>query len=88
MLADGPLPFGRLWDCGMVQYREFACSVETFEWLREGAMRVLDGVPVRLVVAERCVGGHNVIVKCEPREGVRDHAPATYAWQSPEAVAA
>lgn len=59
---DQPLGFGKLIDCGMVEYHEFACSVETFEWLQAGAMTHLDGEPVRLVVVER-PSVHNVIVQ-------------------------
>lgn len=59
---DDPLPFGQLFDCGMVEYHEFACSLETFEWLRSGAMTHLNGEPVTLVVADR-PSVHNVIVK-------------------------
>lgn len=61
-LTDGPLPFGLLYDLGMIEYHEFACSVETFEWLRSGAMTHLNGEPVTLSVADR-PSEHNVIVK-------------------------
>lgn len=60
--TDGPLPFGKLFDCGLVEYHEFACSVETFEWLRAGGMTHLNGEPVVLSVAD-CPSEHNVIVK-------------------------
>lgn len=62
LLSGGPLPFGKLIDCGIVEYREFACSVETFEWLKAGAMTHVNGEPVTLSVAER-PSEHNVIVK-------------------------
>lgn len=61
-LAEGPLEFGKITLCQR-DYREFVCSQETFEWLRDGAFTSLDGVPVRLVVADTLVGGHNVVVK-------------------------
>lgn len=66
--SDQALPFRRIVDCGIVGYHEFACSWATFEWLAGGAMRVLDGVPVRLQVMGECVGGHNVFVKVWPAE--------------------
>jgi hypothetical protein len=66
--SDAPLPFRQIVDCGVVGYHEFACSKATFEWLAGGAMRVVDGIPVRLKVADECVGGHNVFVKVYPRE--------------------
>lgn len=59
---DEPLPFGKLVDCGMVEYHEFACSVETYEWLRGGAMTHLNGEPVTLSICDR-PSEHNVIVK-------------------------
>lgn len=62
-LSDGPLPHMALMDCGMAGYHEFACSRATFEALAAGAMKVLDGRPVRVRVIEECVGGHNVIVQ-------------------------
>jgi len=62
VLTDGPLPFGKLVDLGIVEYREFACSVETFEWLKGGAMTHVNGEPVTLSIAER-PSEHNVIVK-------------------------
>jgi hypothetical protein len=67
-LSDGPLPFGEL-AFGQRHYLEFACSRETFEWLSEGGMTHLDGVPVVLQLMDVCVGGANVIAKI---------------WQSPE----
>lgn len=61
-LSDGPLPFGKLAFC-QADYREFACSRETAEWLLDGGMSSLDGVPVRLQVMDILAGGHNVMVK-------------------------
>jgi hypothetical protein len=61
-LSDGPLEFGRL-ALVSVEYREFACSVETAEWLLEGGMTSLDGNPVHLQVMDTLVGGFNVMVK-------------------------
>ena len=60
--TDGPLPFGKIVDCGLVEYREFACSLETYEWLRGGAMTHVNGEPVTLSIADR-PSEHNVIVK-------------------------
>lgn len=60
--TDGPLPFGRLVDCGLVEYREFACSNETYEWLVAGAMTHVNGEEVTLSIADR-PSEHNVIVK-------------------------
>lgn len=64
-LSDGPLPFGKL---AYVQadYREFACSRATFEWLAGGAMTHLDGLPVTLQVMDTLRGGWNVMVKAWP----------------------
>lgn len=75
--TDGPLPFGKLVDCGMVEYREFACSWDTFRWLRDGAMRRLNGEPVTLSVAERVGGNHNVIVKA---------ITPSWQWRTPKAA--
>ena len=66
--SDGPLEFGRIVDCGIVGYHEFACSKATLEWLRAGAMTSVDGIPVRLQVMDECVGGFNVFVKAWPSE--------------------
>jgi hypothetical protein len=60
--TDAPLPFGQIVDCGLVEYREFACSVDTFEWLKAGAMTHINGEPVTLSIADR-PSEHNVIVK-------------------------
>lgn len=60
--TDGPLPFGQIVDCGLVEYHEFACSIETYEWLRDGGMTHLNGEPVTLSIADR-PSAHNVIVK-------------------------
>lgn len=49
---ENPLPFGKIWDAGMVEYREFICSRETFDWLRNGGMTHVDGKPVWLWEAE------------------------------------
>lgn len=64
-LSDGPLPFGELAFCQR-DYREFACSKETFEWLSSGAMAMLDEVPIRLQIMDVCVGGFNVWVRIWP----------------------
>jgi hypothetical protein len=58
-LSDGPLPYGKLMDVGMMFYDEFACSTSTLSWMQA------TGIPsdADLQVVERCVGGHNVIVK-------------------------
>lgn len=61
-LSDGPLPFGKLAFCQR-DYREFACSKATYEWLAGGAMTTLDEIPVTLQIVDICVGGHNVWVK-------------------------
>ncbi len=61
-LSDGPLPFGKL-DLVQSDYREFACSWETAEWLLSGGMTHLDGLPVVLSVSCELRGGHNVMVK-------------------------
>lgn len=75
-LTDGPLPFGKLVDCGMVEYREFACSWETFRWLKAGAMRRLNGETVTLTVADR-PSVHNVIVKA---------VTPSWQWRTPKAA--
>ena len=62
-LSDRALPLGRVMDCGIRGYQEFACSKATFEWLKGGAMRVVVGLPVRLQLMDECVGGHNVFVR-------------------------
>lgn len=51
--TDEPLPFGSIVDCGLVEYHEFACSVETYEWLRAGGMTHVNGEPVTLRIADR-----------------------------------
>lgn len=71
------LPFGKLVDCGMASYREFACSPETLEWLRNGAMTSIDGTPVAFLQVKETVG-ENVIVEAVTGKG---HAPGKYAWQ-------
>lgn len=65
---EDELPFGKLMDTGIVEYREFACSRRTLAWLDGGAMRTVDGSPVRLWVADVCPGGRNVIVQARDRE--------------------
>lgn len=72
-VADAPIEFGKLELC-QVHYREFACSVETFEWLQAGGMTHLDGVPVRLQKMDTMVGGHNVFVKIWDAPEVLDAA--------------
>lgn len=58
-LSDGPLPFGRIMDVGLMSYHEFACSKSTLSWMQA------TGIPIdgTLQIVEQCVGGHNVIVK-------------------------
>jgi hypothetical protein len=58
-LSDGPLPFGKLVDVGLMFYDEVACSRETLSWMQA------TGIPSdrTLQVVEECVGGFNVIVK-------------------------
>ena len=73
------MPFGKLVDMGIREYREFACSRRTFAWLEGGAMRVVDGVPVVLAVADECGGGPNVVVQARPE--VWEHTAGTYSWQ-------
>lgn len=63
-LSSGPLPFGKIEDCGISGYHEFACSKETFDWLAGGAMTHVDGVPVRLQVMATI--GDNVVVHAWP----------------------
>lgn len=75
--TDGPLPFGKLVDCGLVEYREFACSNETFEWLKAGAMTHVNGEPVTLSIAER-PSPDNVIVKA---------VTPSWLWAVPELAA-
>lgn len=72
-LSDGPLPFGKL-ALQSAEYREFACSRETADWLKAGGMRVLDGVPVRLQVMDVCRGGFNVWVKVWDAPALLDSA--------------
>ena len=64
ILSDEPLPFGELFDLGIKNYREFACSKSTLSWLKNGAMTHIDGDKVVLRVMEEVPPGHNVIVKC------------------------
>ena len=71
------MPFRRIVDMGLLEYREFACSRRTFEWLAAGAMRVVDGEPVTLAVAD--VAGPNVIVQARP--AVWEHGTGVYSWQ-------
>jgi hypothetical protein len=63
-LSDGPLPFRKVMDMGIVSYDEFACSRSTLSWMEA------NNIPhdARLQVVEQCVGGHNVIVKLCPKE--------------------
>jgi len=81
--ADGPLPFGKLY-LWQPDYREFCCSVETFEWLAAGGMRELDGFPVVLQRMDTLVGGFNVMVKVwdavEVREGARELQVEAQRW--------
>ena len=58
-LSDGPLPFRKVMDVGLMSYHEFACSRATLSWMQA------TGIPQdgRLQIVEQCVGGHNVIVK-------------------------
>lgn len=65
-MLEAPLPFGRLVDCGMREYGEFACSSETAEWLRNGGMSRVDGRDVWVQVVETCAGG-NVICAARPK---------------------
>jgi hypothetical protein len=65
-LSDAPLPHGQLLDVGTRSYGEFACSKDTFEWLRSGGMRTINGQPVRLQLMDECQGGYNVLVKAWP----------------------
>ena len=64
-LSDGPLPFRKIMDVGLLSYDEFACSKSTLSWMQS------EGLPndMRLQVVEQCIGGHNVIVKAWPKEG-------------------
>lgn len=74
------LPFGKLVDCGMVGYHEFACSPETLEWLRDGGMTSIDGLPVSSLQVMETVG-ENLIVKAWT-DASSSHRPGTYAWQN------
>lgn len=78
-LLEEALPFRKLVDLGIVEYREFACSRATFRWLAGGGMRSVDGVPVTLFVADDCDGGPNVIVQARP--AVWEIKSGTYSWQ-------
>lgn len=78
--SDGPLPFGKLF-LWQPDYREFACSRETFEWLAAGGMRELDGEPVSLQVMDTLVGGFNVMVKVWDSPRVLDGARELQAVQ-------
>ena len=62
-LSDGPLPFRKIMDVGVLSYDEFACSKSTFSWLQS------TWSDVALQVVEECPNGHNVIVKAWPKEG-------------------
>lgn len=62
-ILDEPLPFGELFDLGLRDYREAACSKSTMQWLQEGGMTHLDGKPVTFRVMDESPGGHNVIVR-------------------------
>lgn len=84
-MLEGPLPFRKIVDMGLLEYREFACSVATFEWLRSGGMRSVDGVPVRLHVADRSVDGTNVIVQAVPESW--EQRSRSYAWQQEQRAA-
>lgn len=82
-LDEGPLPFGKIVDCGIMGYREFCCSLATYEWLaNRGGMTHIDGEPVRLTVAERTRAGHNVFVKVEPLAGIPQLKGAEYTWMN------
>lgn len=59
------LPFGRLWDVGMREYGEFACSRETAEMLRSGGMTHVDGRQVWVQIVDSCTAG-NVICAARP----------------------
>ena len=63
-LSDGPLPFGKIMDVGLVSYHEFACSRATLSWMQA------TGIPQDgdLQVVEQCLGGHNVVVKVWQKE--------------------
>ncbi len=78
--ADGPLEFGKLF-LWQPEYREFACSRETFEWLQAGAMTHVDGLPVRLQVMDTLVGGFNVMVKIWDAPALIDSARELQAEQ-------
>lgn len=58
-MLEAPIPFGRLVDCGMREYGEFACSEETAEWLQNGGMRRVDGRDVVVQIVDRV--GANVV---------------------------
>lgn len=73
------MPFRKLVDVGIREYREFACSRTTLRWLADGSMRCVDGMPVVLWVADECNGGPNVIVQARP--AVWEHAVGTYSWR-------
>lgn len=75
---ERPLPFQRIEDVGMRDYREFVCSEQTFAWLRDGGMTHVDGQPVSLQVVDRA--GANVFVKAWPATG-ETFTAGTYAWQ-------
>ena len=67
-LFDNPafsLVEGSIMDAGLVSYHEFACSRQTLSWMQA------TGIPSdgELQIVERCVGGHNVIVKVWPKGG-------------------
>ena len=63
-MLEQELPFKKIVDCGLAEYREFACSNDTFVWLRDGAMTSVDGQPVQLQIVDRA--GPNVIVAARP----------------------
>ena len=71
-LCEGPLPFKTMTMC-QKDYREFVCSVATFEWLRDGGMTHLDEMPVTLQIMDTILGGHNVIVKIWVDAPTTDH---------------
>lgn len=64
-LSDGPLPYRKIMDVGLVSYDEFACSRSTLSWMQS------EGLPkdAELQVVDECAGGYNVIVKAWPKEG-------------------
>lgn len=77
-MLEATLPFRKIVDIGMAEYREFACSRATYEWLAGGAMTHLDGQPVTLAVVDVCRNPDNVIVAAWRAD---NQTSAAYAWQ-------